>query len=304
MPSPSRKSAASRIEAAQAAFTETNSRLAELTEQRDAALLDDDTAAAMKLGVEIANRTLEARAYGDKIRLLREEAAREEQARREKERAAQIGKIEAKIDQRDKAMDEVAAAIKQLATASERAINLNREVIAAWTWHAHDLPAALLTPPAIMAAISHEAYRLSYHPRRYGGMDTDPLAGVMLPGSRCPRLEWMELPEKTKPLLEVVRDASEFAKRFLRTGKGSAAVDVASQPGTSSAAPMPTMNGGEPVQRSEAEQRLAGLLKQQLELAEDVTPAGEKAYALIVSEIARVQAEIDAARKMEMQGHG
>jgi hypothetical protein len=295
MPAPARKSAASRIEAAQAAFTEANDRLAELTEQRDAALLADDTAAAMKLGVEIANRTLEARAYGDKIRLLREEAAREEQARKEKERAASIEKIEAKLDQRDKAMDEVAAAIKQLAAASERAINLSREVVTAWTWHAHDLPAALLTPPSIMTAISHESYRLSYHVRRYGGMDTDPLAGVMLPGSRCPRLEWMELPEKTKPLLDVVHDASAFAKQFLRTGKSSSGVEAVAAP------PMPAMNGGEPVQRSEAEQRLAGLLKQQLELAEDVTPEGEKAYALVVSEIARVQAEIDAARKMETQ---
>jgi hypothetical protein len=298
MPSPSRKSAASRIEAAQAAFTETNSRLAELTKQRDAALLADETAAAMKLGVEIANRTLEARAHGDKIRLLREEAAREERVRKEKERAAQIEKIEAKIDQRDKAMEEAAAAIKQLAAAAERAVNLDREIIGAWQWHAHDLPPALLTPSSVMNAIANEFYKCSYHPRRYGGMDVgNPNAGLMLPGSKCPRLEWMELPERTKPLLEVVRDASAFAKQFLRTGKSSSGVEVVAAP------PVLATNGGEVVQRSEAEQRLASLLKQQMELAEDVTPAGEKAYALIVSEISKVQAELDAAKKMEMQ-HG
>src|SRR5262249_55303729 len=153
------------------------------------------------------------RAHEDKIGLLREEAAREEKARREEKRAALVGKIEAKIDQRDKALQEVATAIKQLATASERAIELNREVVSSWTWAPHDLPAALLTPPAIMTAISHEAYRLSYHPRRYGGADTDPLAGVMLPGSRCPRLELMEMPEKTRPMVDVVRDATTFAKQ-------------------------------------------------------------------------------------------
>jgi hypothetical protein len=88
----------------------------------------------------------------------------------------------------------------------------------------------------------------------------------------------------------VVREATAFAKQFLRTGKGSAAVEAVSVPAM--------MNGG---QRTEAEQRLASLLKQQMELAEDVTPAGEKAYALIVSEIARVQAEVTAEKQMEAQ---
>jgi hypothetical protein len=144
-----------------------------------------------------------------------------------------------------------------------------------------------------MNAISHEAYRLSYHPRRYGGLDTDPLAGIMLPGSRCPRLEWMELPDRRPPLLDVVRDASEFAKNFLRTGKSSSAVEALA---------VPAMNGGQPAQCSEADQHLIELLKKQAELAEDVTPAGERAYTLVVREIARAQAEITAEKQME-QGH-
>jgi hypothetical protein len=292
MAAPARKQTSpERLAAAQAELEQANARLAELAEQRNAALLKDDTAGAIALGVEIANLKLAARAHEDKIKLLREQAAAEERARREREREAQIGKIEEKIEQRDAAMQEVAAAIKQLATASERAIKLGREVVAAWSWQPHDLPAALLSPPSILTSISHESYRLSYHARRYGGMDTDPLAGIMLPGSRCPRLEWLEQPERTRPMADVVRDASEFAKRFLRTGKSSSAVEVV-------AAPLPAMNGGE---RSEAEQRLASLLKKQAELEGDLSLQGEREYQRVVAAIVAVQTEIDAVRKMETQ---
>jgi hypothetical protein len=99
-------------------------------------------------------------------------------------------------------------------------------------------------------------------------------------------------------LLEVVRDASEFAKRFLRTGKGSAAVEATATPA------VPATNGqGEAPPRSEAEQRLGALLKQMAELAEDISPQGEQAYARVVSEIAQVQTEITATKQMEQQ-HG
>jgi hypothetical protein len=133
MAATARKSAIDRVKVAQDDLEAANRQLAELTEQRNAALLKDETTTAIKLGIEIANLKLEARAHEDKIQLLREEAAREEKARREAERTALVGKIEAKIDQRDKAMQEVAAAIKQLAAASERAIELNREIISSWT---------------------------------------------------------------------------------------------------------------------------------------------------------------------------
>jgi hypothetical protein len=292
----SKGSSAARLDVARADHAAASSKLNELETARCAALLADQDSEAANLAVEIEQYRRLLRGFHDKIKLLEEEGEKEAQARREKERAALIERIEAKLEQRDEAMKEMAGAIKQLATASERAINLSREVIAAWSWHAHDLPAALLTPPSIMTAISHESYRLSYHPRRYGGMDTDPLAGSMLPGSRCPRLEWMELPERTRPMVDVVRDASEFAKRFLHTGKGSAAVEVV-------AAPLPAMNGGEGVQRSEAEQRLGALLKQMAELAEDISPQGEQEYARVVSEIAQVQSEITATKQMESQ-HG
>jgi hypothetical protein len=296
---PAAPSATDRISAAQSALEQANARLAELHERRNAALLRDDNGAAVALGIEITNLKLEARASEDKISLLREKAAEEERARKAEEREALIEKIEAKIKQRDKVMEEVATAIKQLATASERAMDLNRDIIAAWSWAPHDLPAALLTPPSILAAISHESFRVSYHPRRYGGVDTDVLAGFGLPGARAPTLQLLEDPSRVRPMVDVVRDASEFARQFLRTGKGSAA-HAASEgvphQTVADVAPGATTNGAEtPVQR------LAALLKQQAELAED--PTREAEYQSVVAAIAQAQTELDSARKMEQQ-HG
>jgi hypothetical protein len=284
---------ADRLHVVEGVIAQTAGKLVDLTERRNAALMKDADTEAAKLGAEIEHLQRLAEGHRDKLVLLKRALAEEENERRAKERAALIGKIEDKIEERDKVMFEMADAIKQLANTSERAFKIIREIASSWSWAPHDLTAALLTPPAIMAAVSHEFYRTSYHPRRYGGQDTDPLAGIMLPGARCPRLEWMEQPQRTRSLADVTRDASVFAREYLRTGKSSSAVEAAS---------VPLMNGGERV-RTEAEQRLSDLLLQQAKLAEDVTPAGERAYALIVREIERAQAAISAEKQVEQQGH-
>jgi hypothetical protein len=307
---PAPSSASSRLEAAQAALEEANRKLAELNEQRNAALLADNNAEAIKLGIEITNLKLEARANEDKIALLREKAAEEDKERRAKEKAVLIERIEKKLAQRDAAMEEVASSIKQLAIASERAINIGRDIIDAWTWPPHDLPPALLTVQSVMTAISHEAHRVSHHPRRFGGADTDPLAGHSLPGSRSPTLQLAEDPSRVRPMVDIVREASEFARRFLKTGVGSAAVEVV-------AIPVPTNGQGEArirnappgrevpfaPQRTGAEQRLSDLLVQMAKLAEDVTPAGEAEYLRVVGEVAKVQAEVAAEQKVGAQQH-
>ena len=288
------RSATKRLEFAQAAIEGATRKLADLNVQRNQCLLKDSNAEAIRLQIQVDALNQEVRAHRDKIELLKAEAEREANEKRAREREGQIKVIESKIAERDKAMDDVGTAIKLLAAAAERAITLGREIVAAWSWPPHDLAPALLTPPSIAAAISHESYRVSYHARRYGGQDVDPLAGHMLPGSKCPRLEWMELPSNTRPMVDVVRDASEFARQFMRSGKSSSAVEA-------TAVPVPATNGGEAPQRTESEQQLGALLKRMAELAEDVTPQGEQEYLQVVAAIARVQGEIDAARKVETQ---
>jgi hypothetical protein len=136
-PEPASPSASDRLASTQTALAQATARIAELTEQRNKALLaSDDDATAIKLGSEIDALRQAARAHGDKIALLKEQAAEEERARRAREREALIEKIEKKIAQRDAVMEGAASAIKQLANASERAMTLGREIIDAWTWGA------------------------------------------------------------------------------------------------------------------------------------------------------------------------
>jgi hypothetical protein len=298
---PAHPSASERLASAQAAVEESIDKLCRLNARRNEYLLKDNDAEAAKLAAEIQELQQLADGHRDKVALLKQAAAEEERARRAKEQAALVGRIEAKLELRDKAMDEVAAAVKQLTVASDKAIKLGREIVAAWSWQPHDLSVALLTPPSVLTAISHESYRVSYHPRRFGGMDTDPLAGHMLPGSRCPRLEWMENPARTRPMVDVVRDASEFARQFLRTGKGSATAGTVQHQPIADDAPAPT-NGGEAPQRTDAEVRLAFLLKKQSELAED--PAREAEYHDVVAAIARAQEEVAGEQRIGAQGHG
>jgi hypothetical protein len=297
---PAPSSATDRLASTQAALAQANARIAELTEQRNKALLasDDDTS-AIKLGGEIDALRQAARAHGDKIALLKEQAAEEDAARRAKEREVLIERIEKKIAQRDAAMEGVAAAIKQLAAASERAIALGREIANEWQWPAHDLPVGLFTVPSIDTAISNELFKTSHHPRRFGGADTDVLAGHSLPGSRAPTFQLAEDPARVRPMVDIVREASEFARRFLRTGQGSSAIGHTQNISTVSP-PIPT-NGGGAAARSEVQQRYDALLVQMDRLRQDPTPAGEAEYLRVVGELTKVSAELEAQRQVEAQ---
>jgi hypothetical protein len=297
---PTSPSATDRLATVQAELARANARIAELDQPRNAALLADNNADAIALGIEITNLKLEVRAHEDKLNLLRSLAEKEAAERRAQERQAQVEAIEEKLSARDAAMQQVAAAIKQLAAAAERAININREIIAAWTWHAHDLAPALLTPQAITTAISHEEHRVSYHARRYGGLDVDdPLAGHRLPGARSPTLQLLENPQGVKPLLDVVRNASEFASRFLRTGKGSADNKDVQPQVVTEAAPVQVTNGsGEAVPRSPSQRRLSELLLQMSKLSEDTSVQGEQAYLDVVRQVAQLQTEVTAEQQI------
>jgi hypothetical protein len=313
-------SAADRLASVRAALDATTRKISELDQARNERLLADDNEGAIKLGIEIASLRLSARADVDKIALLREKAAEEERARRAQERQALIERIEKKIAQRDAAMEGVAAAIKQLASASERAIILGREIIDAWSWPNHDLVPALLTPSSIMTAIAHECFRTSHHPRRFGGADTDPLAGISLPLSRAPTLQLLEDPSRVRSMEDVVGEASAFARRFLKTGVGSAGVqatDTNVSVPTNGQAERKMAESGDPKfvrahtiedaigapsapQHTDAERRRGELWRRLDDPALDDDPTLK---AEVVAALAQVEDEIAAAKQVERQ-HG
>jgi hypothetical protein len=283
-------SATSRIEIAQSRLEETNRKLAQLHEQRNAALLRDDNAAAVQFGIEIANLKLAARADEDKISLLREQAAREEQARRAREREAQIEQIEKKLSERDAAGRELVEAVAAADRAFRQLIDIGFEVQALWSWPPSDLQACLLSHAAISHALAAELYRIGGRPR-VGGGQVEPYgvhAGINFPGSRVPRFELTHLPERIPALTTVLAEATAFASAIMRGKRSSASPDVAVP------APVPTRP------RSAAEEALGNLLKRQAEMAEDAS-VDEAEYKRLIGQIVEAQAAVSAEQRAEVQ---
>jgi hypothetical protein len=105
-------------------------------------------------------------------------------------------------------------------------------------------------------------------------------------------LQLLEDPARVLPMADVVANASEFARRFLRTGQGSAGVSFETPVAMNGGGPERTKNG--PERTTPAEQRRSDLLVQMDKLRDDVTPAGEAEYLRVVNELVQVDAEIKA----------
>jgi hypothetical protein len=305
---PAPSSATDRLAATQAALEEANAKLAELNEQRNAALLEDRNADAIALGVEATNLKLSARAHEDKIQLLRDLAERESDERLAKQKAALIERVEEMLADRDTAAAELAAAIRQADGAFRKMLDHGQAVIASWPWASHDIDAMLLSPRAVILSITHEFYKVGARPRNFGGADR-PGDGIDFPGGVCPDHRLRNLQEQIKPLVDVCAAGSTLASSIMRIGRSTSYIEPAVMDAT-----VPTNGQGEPPrqigtppsdlphQRSDAERRLGELWRRQAELAENPS-ADETEYQSVIAAIAQAQTEIDAARRMERQ-HG
>jgi hypothetical protein len=287
---PASPSATSRIETAQSRLEETNRKLAQLHEQRNAALLRDDNGAAVAFGIEIANLKLAARADEDKISLLREAAAREAREREARERGARIEKIEKRLAERDAVGRELVEAVAAADRAFRQLIDIGHSVQSAWNWPASDVPAILLSPAAIAHALSAELYRIGARPK-VGGGQVEPHglhAGLNFPGSRCPRFELVHLPERIPALTVVLAEATAFASAIMRGKRSSAHIDV----------PVAVSIANGAVPRTEAQERLSALLQRQHELSEDISPQGELAYKAHMEQVRQAQDEVAAEKEI------
>ena len=145
--------------------------LAELTAKRDKALLADDVAGAVKLGVEIEGVQRLAGAHRRRLVLLAEEAQKEAIAARVTAQAELIGRIEKKFAERTKVGEELAAVITQANRLFRKLLELNRELTAPWAWPTGDLASIMLPRQSISSAIEYELYRQTAVPILGGGMD-------------------------------------------------------------------------------------------------------------------------------------
>jgi hypothetical protein len=277
---------ADRLSAARGEFDATNRQRMELEAKRNAALIADDDRTATKLAGQLDELRLLARGHEDKIKLLEAAAEEEANARRVKEKAALIGRIEARLAERNKVAAELAEMLPQANNLFRRLLELNRAIDSSWPWPGSDRLSIMLPRESIAAAISHELFRVSAVPWRGGGLDEgNPVAGLRFPGSKSSHLGLLELPEAVTPLVDVLRSASEHASNIMR-GK---AVPVTASAALAS-------NGS--AQRTPAEGRLAGLLQRQAELAALTapTPSDDAEYAETVQQIVLAQTAIETEK--------
>jgi hypothetical protein len=275
---------AAALQSAKTTLQEIQTRIAEITGERDAALLSGEPATAIrKFYAELVEQQEVERTEADRIRLLEQEVERLRIERQAHEKASLIGRVEAKFKARSEAAAELEQAIKTAEKAFRRIIDLSVECDAGWGFKPHERNAVMLSPAAIATAVSHELYRTGAKPKLYGGFDRGPHAGLHFPGGQCPRMDLVNLPESIPPIVNVLRDAGNYASQVMRTGKGAA---TAIAPPAAANAPPP---------KTEAEERLSKLLARQFALA-DAGPAGEAEYMAVVAEVTAVSAEIEAAK--------
>jgi hypothetical protein len=132
-------------------------------------------------------------------------------ARRAREKASLIERIERKFAERDVAAQELQQHIAASDKLFRKIVSLSRDADAAWPFKSHDRGACMLPSAAISEALKHEIFRVGARPRRYGGMDRDPDAGLDYPGAKCPRLDLANLPDMVPPLVNVFKAAGDYA---------------------------------------------------------------------------------------------
>jgi hypothetical protein len=275
---PARKaSATGRHEAATAALAETQAQLTDLTARRDKALLADDVAGAVKLGVEIEDVRRLADAHRQRLVLLAEEVQKEANERRVQAQAELIGRIEKKFTERTKVGEELAAVITQANRLFRKLLELNHDLTAPWAWPTGDLASIMLPRQSILSAIEHELYRQTAVPMLGGGMDRGD-TGTRFPGAKAPSFTLMGQPQSIVPLVDALKAAAAHASDIMRGKRALTSAPV-------------TINGAP---RTPAEAKLDDLLKRQGQLAslKAPTPEEERAYSEIVAQISLAQAEV------------
>ena len=236
---PRRKNGAAALEDTRGLLAETKRQIEDLRRRRADELRGVANEAELdKLDAEIKRLETLASRHNERSALLEAAAVQAETERRVREKEGLIRRIEKKArDERQVAAEEIRDGIARADAGLRKLLELSRDVQAAWPWQAHELAPCLLSPSAILAAISHELYRQGARPRLFGGMDTKFDDGINFPGGKSPRLELAGLPDRIQPLDVVMAEAGELASKILRSGKSTAAPIAAPVNGTTETTP-------------------------------------------------------------------
>jgi hypothetical protein len=282
-----RKKAETRLADARAALADTSRQIGELEAKRNAALLADDDPTAAKLYVDLETLRALARGHADKVTLLEAEAAREEADAVVKRRADLIVRFEKKLAEADREADELQNLLAAAEKRFRRIIELRTDARAAWpigdshtNATAGTAEGAALSGAAVKRLLSWHLYRIGAKP--FLGGRPGEIKEEDFPGAACPRNEVRGRPLDITPFADALRAASKFAVDMMK-GKLD---PLAALPPANADIPHTDETPSPGPVRSDQQERLAELLKEQARLAEDMTPAGEAAYQQVVKQIA------------------
>jgi hypothetical protein len=282
------KKAATILAEAQQELLDTNAKLSDTGRRRDQLLLAGDERGLDAIEGELAGLQKAAVREADRIRLLEEQARQEEAAAIVKRRGDLVVRFEKKLAESDREADELQNLLAQAEKKFRRIIELRTDARAAWPIadsHANaaagTAEGAALSGGAVAKLLQYEFYRVGARP--FLGGRPGEIAEQNFPGAVCPRNEWRGMPEKITPFADALRAASKFAVDMMR-GKLD---PLAALPPAANGQTIHTDEAASPGPvRSEQQERLAALLKEQARLAEDSSPQGEAAYQQVVAEIA------------------
>ena len=285
------KKAATILAEAQQELLDTNVKLSDTGRRRDQLLLAGDERGLDAIETELAGLQKAAVRQADRIRLLEEQARQEEAAAVVKRRGDLVVRFEKKLAESDREADELQNLLAQAEKKFRRIIELRTDARAAWPIgdsHANAVAGtaegAALSGAAVKRLLSWHLYRIGARP--FLGGRPGEIVEESFPGAVCPRNEVRGRPLDITPFADALRAASKYAVEMMR-GKLD---PLAALPPASDVAHeqhLPSGNGETPGPvRSDQQEQLAALLKEQARLAEDFTPQGEEAYKQIVAQIA------------------
>ena len=279
-----KKAATTLLSEARQKKVDTNAKLSETGRRRDQLLLAGDERGLDAIEQELASLQKTAVRQADRIRLLEEQARQEEAAAVVKRRGDLVVRFEKKLQMADAKADELQATLAKAEQLFREIITLRTDARAAWPIgdsHANaaagTAEGAALSGAAVKRLLSWHLYRIGARPFR-GGTPGE-IVEESFPGAACPRNEVRGRPLDITPFADALRAASKFAVDMMKGNLDP----LAALPPDTSTADIPQSPG--PV-RSDQQERLAALLKEQARLAEDMTPAGEAAYQAVVAQIA------------------
>jgi hypothetical protein len=270
---------------ARAAMASNDADIARLVAERNAALLADevDEADVERLDGELARHQRRAKTLADRLSLLAAEEQREAAARAIQAREAKIVETEHLFVARDAAVADLRDHLVAAEAAFRRIHELNLAARAAWPWDHGRVGGTLTAASDLVRETASFLYRISGRAPQTGG-EFRPDVPPSLPGGKCPRIEWLQTPDRLPDLAAQYRLASKYASDVMRGARGdvpapaSPASPGVASPGDSAPsniAQLPTIS---PIHAA-PNPELARLLSRQNQLASrDMTPDEELEY--------------------------